>query len=958
MSGNRKRGSKWDSKEERQYSLGNVRDSAWPANAGVSFHDRESEHGYFSSDVGRNGNKWSVVEASDMMKSKHGLSSREPLPGNRGGQKDDNINVDSVKNWKTTSPWDGDETYSMKMSPGLDDWRQQNRRHSPKSDWSRSHRSRSRSWSRSGSRSRSRSPVRGIRRQSGFHERTQSRSGVSNQLCKDFMAGRCRRGSQCHFLHQDIRSHEDGWDNRKKRAGASKYFTPIDGKDYLIKSGRSTDCCTDYLKGNCRRGASCRFAHDGVSDAFSRGSINEVSRERESNKRNRVTTPERDGEREARRSSDVPCKYFAVGNCRNGKYCRFSHHGQSRSSPERRSRGDRGGWGQSSVSVDKLQDGAKLRDADASFNVEKSWNAPKWSDADASNEAEKSWAGPKRSDADASNDVDKSWSGSKWSDTCAYLGAATFSKDTNGKMGASEPRFSDWSTDERWQHDYDVSGKNSENNMHYKAVDIDKNEAIPRKIENAGVSIGISEPRGAEESLGDMEMSPEWNYRIPSSVEKEHSHSSKSTPVDTSLPAHEENITEEASDLVRDGLAALQPISTEKSKFQPDHLVRGSSAVPINAVSRNSSVSLIDLNFSTNILPMPSFDQPGPSSSSLPYSNLNAVGQSQVAISSNEVNMKITQNSLLFQEEQLSNKLNIGDSNILHGNSGTQSTQNMVSNEQLSQLTNLSASLAQLFGKGQQLPLLHVPLNAHDPMQVTPCVNSGGPVEPDCMPAVQPDQDITVPKQYDPISDSIEPVKKQDTNTKPLGFSVCPVAQKNTADGKPEPLTNKLLTSSLVGSTNGGDYHNDHSSKREPDFDSHKPNKLETIASSEVTKENGGVEETKKAEEEDKNSSPEKIDADDRTDEGKKSKDGKGIRAFKFALVEFVKDLLKPTWKEGQIGKEAYKNIVKKVVDKVTATMQGTSIPQTPEKIDQYLSVSKPKLNKLVQAYLEKFQKS
>ncbi|KAJ4825957.1 hypothetical protein Tsubulata_011193, partial [Turnera subulata] len=73
------------------------------------------------------------------------------------------------------------------------------------------------------------------------------------------------------------------------------------------------------------------------------------------------------------------------------------------------------------------------------------------------------------------------------------------------------------------------------------------------------------------------------------------------------------------------------------------------------------------------------------------------------------------------------------------------------------------------------------------------------------------------------------------------------------------------------------------------------------------------------------------------------------IRAFKFALVEFVKDLLKPTWKEGQVSKDAYKSIVKKVVDKVTNTMQSTSIPQTQEKIDQYLSFSKPKLTKLVQ---------
>lgn len=73
------------------------------------------------------------------------------------------------------------------------------------------------------------------------------------------------------------------------------------------------------------------------------------------------------------------------------------------------------------------------------------------------------------------------------------------------------------------------------------------------------------------------------------------------------------------------------------------------------------------------------------------------------------------------------------------------------------------------------------------------------------------------------------------------------------------------------------------------------------------------------------------------------------MRAFKFALVEVVKDLLKPAWKEGKLNKDGYKNIVKKVAEKVTGTMQSGNVPQTQEKIDHYLSASKPKLTKLVQ---------
>lgn len=126
MSKSKKCSSKWDLKEEPQYSLENVQDSAWFANA----CNKESEHGSFSPEFGRSDNKWSA------MKSKHGLPSKESLHGSKCGEN----NSDCSTNWKTTTPCDGDETYSMKKSPTLDDQRQQNRHHSLKSDWSRSHR--------------------------------------------------------------------------------------------------------------------------------------------------------------------------------------------------------------------------------------------------------------------------------------------------------------------------------------------------------------------------------------------------------------------------------------------------------------------------------------------------------------------------------------------------------------------------------------------------------------------------------------------------------------------------------------------------------------------------------------------------------------------------------------------------------------------------------------------------
>lgn len=82
--------------------------------------------------------------------------------------------------------------------------------------------------------------------------------------------------------------------------------------------------------------------------------------------------------------------------------------------------------------------------------------------------------------------------------------------------------------------------------------------------------------------------------------------------------------------------------------------------------------------------------------------------------------------------------------------------------------------------------------------------------------------------------------------------------------------------------------------------------------------------------------------------------DDKGIRMFKFAIAEFVKETIKPVWNEGRLSKEAHKTVVKKVVNKVVGVL-GTNIPQTQERIDQYLSYAKDKLHKLVQDYLEMF---
>jgi len=93
-------------------------------------------------------------------------------------------------------------------------------------------------------------------------------------------------------------------------------------------------------------------------------------------------------------------------------------------------------------------------------------------------------------------------------------------------------------------------------------------------------------------------------------------------------------------------------------------------------------------------------------------------------------------------------------------------------------------------------------------------------------------------------------------------------------------------------------------------------------------------------------------------DESKKSKEIRMMKLFRSVLAEFVKEVLKPTWREGQMSKEAFKTIVKKVVDKVAGSLQSHQIPKSQEKIDQFLESSRQKLTKLVQGYVDKYVKA
>lgn len=694
---------------------------------------------------------------------------------------------------------------------------------------------------------------------------------MSAQLCKDFVAGRCRRGSHCQFLHQGNQDYENNWDNRQRKNGSSKYSNPRDARDQSLRSGRSA-YCTDFVKGRCRRGASCRFEHHGASDGFNKGSVDEVSRETENDRRKRDTSIEQSVDREPRRSSDIPCKFFVAGNCRNGKYCRFSHHSQTGASPNGKSQHDK--WGP----------GNKL------------------------------------------DDVDQVWDVPKWSNSVIVPDAAKLNEDKNGIIGAQEAR-STWSAnDDRWGSN--LTDENEKPTVSHEAAKINEKEALRWKADNAGPSMGLSEPKHAEKWLGDMDMSPDWNFAVQSSnyvVKEDNSHITRglesSSRNDVSLTTRVQSITQDPFGIMHSAATIVQPMIIEKSVMQLNHDLREDGAIALsyddkNAVGKIGSLHA-DPKISAQTILAQSFDQNGQHSSAFPLSSLNTIRQNQPVIptETHKGILKNPQNMPLSPEGKYLVKPDSGDLKTAVVNSGIPSTQKMVSGEQINQLTNLSASLAQLFANGQQLPQLYATLNSNNAVGVPSFASAEGSVDP-------------VSSATQPVNDETES-KRPDISNKPPGILLNPAAHKsNLSDGKPEIKLTNSTPSPRPGGPDGDDSCED----------SEGNNKM-------------GDEKSKKAQENRKaqeDGPSEDVDKDG-ADDSKKCKDTKGTRAFKFALVELVKELLKPTWKDGQISKDSYKVIVKKVVDKVTGTLQSANIPQTQEKIDHYLSLSKPKLTKLVQ---------
>ncbi|CAK8567903.1 unnamed protein product [Lathyrus sativus] len=899
MSGSdRKRSSKWDLSDEPKLSSGS----------------KQIRSGQSSADVaGSNSSKWAYSEGNDKLRPVMGYSSKEYFSGDRCSNEEDAM-IKDHRMLDTRREWDIDGSYEER--------KQKRHSQSPKNAWSSS-RSRSRSWSRS--------PPRGFRRDSGVDDRKRIRVGGSTRPCRDFAVGKCRRGSLCNFLHHDNQNHEDSWEGKHREDGAPKYSATYESGDHSFKSGRSNKACINFAKGSCRIGASCKYVHDNDSDgygkvymdeftreredggapryfaaheredrSFKRGRSNEActnfakgrcrmgsscnfvhdndsdgygkvfkdefTREREIDRRHRDNSFEQSGGHVPSRTSDTPCKFFANGNCRNGKYCRFSHDRQSFKSPNRRLRDDR--WARN-PGGDYQMDRRKLSD---SISPNRRLRDDRWG-----------------SDGDMA-DPDRVRDSPKRNDTISVSDTANLMENKSGNIGATEPGFTALPITDEWGHGLDKSRL-----LCKPQISNDKKEANRWIAANTGANMHGSQSLGTTDIWpGDAEMSPDWKYRTGSSSHMEEDVQNKHgiSQGDTYLAISEQDRTQ---------LAPGQSINQNAQNVNPLHT-----------------------------------------------SSSHAVGQSQVDVRtypSREGTVDATHSQEVSTEKKYSVESNVMDSGLSQAGSINPPTQNTVSNEQLAQLTDLSASLAHILGSGQQLPQLYAALNSHDLKGSPSQANTQLPAMPVSNTCIKPDSAVGLPKQYDPMNGSNE---QKNADASGLPPTIPP--SKNIAKVEIlSPLSN-------LGKQNYGDSIKGASSEliKSDNLIRLQPGHNTVLYNNEeVAKERKNSQDVHKSA---KENGPQNTDQDGKLDDDKQTKDMKGIRAFKFALAEFVKELLKPAWKEGQINKDNYKTIVKKVVDKVSSTMQGANIPQTPEKIDQYLSFSKPKVNKLVQAYVEKVQ--
>lgn len=887
--------------------------------------------------------------------------------GNQSTEKD----VTDAGAWGAEDGWDADRrvtagnSYKTSASPGIDARRRYGRSNSPRSG--RSHRSRS--WSRSTSRSRSRSRSRGRRRSwsrsrspsHGLHRESQrwndrGRMGTGGPPCRDFAQGRCRRGSECRYAHEDGgRKHFEGSretrDSRYDRGRYSGYdsrgsFTDSrERRDYsrdrpsqrpwekpeLNRGNKSSERCFDFTRGRCQRGSECRYIHHDASSDGGRYLTDDV-RERSRS----IDVDASFGRRpESHRASRPLCKYFPEGRCSRGEKCNYSHEGRHGSLNVKLDYGMETGYSSSRTSQNLGDQTSILDQTDTS-----------------------PWVSDKNN-------------------LRVDVGQSTLTEGTGQQPHSTEenkhhqpsgqrnvPAFTTPVTAENKSTQQHIGSRESGNKAANSGITPAKMEPISNPFVLAAVpgqnfvqggpnQIVIGQPLQMQSFTPNVQP----QHIVPSLPFSGQMQQAYPLPLhgQSQFVAPRGPPNNQAFNL---GLQS-QPMSTSTQQnfnfggqiqqnppnqqnynlsghpnFNNPAQVQHSLPVPYNGQNQQNA------NIRGQVQPVLHVPQGGQIQQIAPSVAPNVqnqfvpphTGPNPQIFNSGVQGHQITsqhQATLNYPAQAGANQSiqNPGSTETKHPNLTAEPpvTTKVVTSEQAAQITNLSASLAQYFGNGPQLPQLYATLN--------PQLATGQPLlDPvtAAVPHVQPSQVPSSQQQPDPA--------KSEAGNIPPGFSSICVELKDPKLEGPETIKS-LAPMPTVDETMDGNQ------------GSHEPRQIEIELSGATSSKEVNASETGQSKKEQVAHSEEA----DTEEESKKGKDSKGNRLFKSALVDFVKDFLKPYWKEGNLSKEVHKIIVKKVVDKVTGAMPSVNIPQTQEKIDVYLAYSKVKLEKLVQAYLNKF---
>lgn len=697
---------------------------------------------------------------------------------------------------------------------------------------------------------RSRSPLYNSKRDSYASGDRRTGLHMSSQVCRNFAAGNCRRGSECRFVHPDGASHRDGGhseDNLTERLGSRperghiSRYNDSEGPVYQSRDrlpdmhhledemhrnrSRGTITCRNFAKGNCRWGASCRFSHDGASgDNYDKGI--------------RSASFDHGQDNQATRTGKSLCEYFAAGKCYKDN-CKFSHDATSRNH-EMRPSDDIGGH---------------------RFDDKNNWlNGPKWD-----NEARPS---------DLVN-------ASGWDESVVRKDTAVtvLTDRTCERPGHSiENENRTWGTEPQFM--------------------------------NSDRERGVSPHRGSASHLNALNISESSVIQNFSNAQDIHltSHASDLNIERTSAHGVGHNSNQGASGTILSAATATQPYGSAGSFVQPQGLTEDSIARTLGSNAVNEFMNTRDSVHHVR-LPGQSFSGTGIGMSSEHSAVLNGTHQEQnvfLPVPSTGLNKR----EALGTPEMLEFKV-------------PQNLSGAAAGEQVHPMETSPTSMIKKFEEGLREAQRQSVLNASGPSGMLPSNQISSLVH-----ALygQTNPEMRVPDNYHP-PDGLE------LNTSG-NFKLPPDNSFYLDRDSNKAPMEQMNQSSTVGPELGNNGQIDEVKQQE--------NKLVEVDG----KDKLAPEQSKDVQ---KNDHPGAVNLLGKVEEGSTNRDEKVMRLFKNALIEFVKEILKPTWKEGKMSREVHKTVVKKVVDKVTSAIPGEQLPKTQEKIEQYLSYSKPKITKLVQ---------